>query len=121
MDLLIFKSGFNRDAILNMNIMILKKTTQTANPGNNEKITVTHPFLPNYRQEYEFKSHIHRGPKPFVLCMDDNGNEVALPVEHTNLGKPRFRELEQDVVLFFAYNELLELRQIIDSIKNVSN
>jgi len=101
--------------------LVSRKTTQTANSDNNEKITATHPFLPNYKQEYKLKSHIHRGPKPYVLCVDNNGDEVALPVEHTNLGKPRFIESEQDGVLFFAYKELLELKRIVESIKNVSS
>lgn len=59
------------------------------------------------------------GTKPYLLCVDANGNEVFFPVEYTNLGKPRLSESQQEGMPFFAYGSLVELRKLLNRIKEV--
>ena len=100
--------------------IIISQPLQTANVDTNEKITVTHPFLENYRKEYSLQTRVNRGPAVFLLCTDEEGEEVLIPVEHTNLGKPRLSEDQQEGVPCFDYTNLIELRGIVNSMRNMS-
>ena len=80
---------------------------------------MTHPFSPHYKKTYAIKSSIHRGPKPYLICITEDGEEALLPVEHTSLGKPRLSEDEQDGVPYFTYGDLLELKRIIESLESI--
>ena len=62
------------------------------------------------------KTQVKRGPKSFLICIDEEEREVLLPVEYTNLGKSRLSDNHQGEAPFFAYNDLVELRRIMDSL-----
>ena len=53
--------------------------------------------------------------------MSEKGDEALIPVEHTNLGKPRLSEDKQKATPCFAYSDLLELKRIIESLRGVSS
>jgi len=99
--------------------LTVRNPVQTTDIVANEKIIITHPFLSNYKKQYVLKASVKRGPKPFLLCEDGNGNEALLPVEYTNLGKPRLSDEQQEVAPYFIYNDLIELRIIIENIKQM--
>ena len=98
-----------------------KQRLQTATTDITEKIVVTHPHISTSGNEYVLKMHKKIGIRIFLLCEDKQGNEVLLPIEHTNLGKPRLSESQQEGVPYFAYNDLVELRRIINNARNVSS
>ena len=100
-------------------VLILTHTEQTTGIVSGEKVTVTHPFLPNYKKEYTLKHHVKKSTKQFVLCINDAGDEALLPVEYTNLGKLGFNVDQQGEAPYYAYGDLVELRKIIDSMTAV--
>ena len=96
-----------------------KHSEQTTDIVSHEKVEITHPFLPNYKKEYVLKAHIKRGPKSFLLCTDEEENEVLLPVGYTNLGKTRLSDDQREGVPCFAYSDLVELHKLLDSIEDM--
>lgn len=54
-----------------------------------------------------------------MLCTDENGKEVLLPLEHTNLGNARLCGEEQEGAICYAYSDLVELKKIVNSIINL--
>ena len=95
-----------------------EQSTQTTGNVENKKVTVTHPFLPNYKKEYTVKSRIKTFAGLCFVCLDENENEVYLPVDYTSLGKKRLSDNEQHGdVPCFNYKDLIELRKIINSIR----
>ena len=97
-----------------------KYLEQTTSIDTNEKITITHPFHPDYNKEYTLKSRGKKGTRPYLQCIDNVGTEAYLPVEYTNLGYPGLSDEQREDVPCFAYNDLVELRKLIDSLSVVS-
>ena len=72
-------------------------------------------------REYSLKAQIWNGPTPSLLCLDENGLETIIPVEYTNFGKTRLCDIQPGSEICFAYDDLRELKNIVDSINNMSS
>jgi len=59
--------------------------------------------------------------KPCLLCVDDNGIQVCIHVEYTNLVHSRLSDDQHGDMPCFTYKDLVELRKIVDSIKVLSS
>jgi hypothetical protein len=99
-----------------------KRIQQTTYLDFNERIVVTHPFQPNYEKEYILKARQSRGlKKEFLSCVDENGSEVSLRVEYTNLGKPGLSDEQREAMPCFYFNDLNELQKIIKSMSDLQS
>ena len=59
--------------------------------------------------------------RPYLQCIDNDGTEVYIPVEYTNLKYPRLSDDERKELPFFAYSDLVELKKLVDSLSPMSS
>ena len=97
--------------------------TSTLTDGQQETITITHPFSPLKGRSYTFVKKTKRGGKDRLACIDEAGNSRVFPIEWTNyrdnstygeLPKAALRESGD-----FRYKELKQLADMLDGLKNV--
>lgn len=78
---------------------------------------VTHPFIPQYREEYEFVERRHSWGQDRVIYFDKNGNLSTIPTSWTDVAEPDLFNLQSAGRSNFRYNDLVELAKILKDLK----
>ncbi len=86
--------------------------------GNSRKtFKVTHPFIPQYKDEYEFIDRRHSWGQDRVVYLDKNGNFATIPTSWTDVAEPELFTVQSAGRSDFRYVDLVELASFIKYLK----
>jgi len=91
-------------------------TTSCVNSRKTFKII--HPFIPQYRGEYEFVDRRQTWGQDRVVYFDKNGDAATIPTSWTDVAEPDLFNLQSAGRCNFRYTDLVELAKLIKYLKN---
>ena len=94
-------------------------TGQNTSYGDVLQIRVTHPFHPRSGNTYNVVRISNASGKTTLRCSDDEGNQFHIPANLTNYGHDDNVIIEGKESLFLDFQNLLELREVVDRLMNV--
>jgi len=93
------------------------RTNQTTHLDGKEFVTITHPFHPRTGEECKIIGIRKSTNRKRLICQDADGNEVSVPIEHTNMYMSAdSNQQSPESGCDFGYDELVELAHIINEI-----
>jgi hypothetical protein len=78
---------------------------------------VIHPFIPQYKDEYEFIDRRHSWGQDRVVYLDKNGNFATIPTSWTDVAEPELFTVQSAGRSDFRYVDLVELASFIKYLK----
>ncbi|MHB8280652.1 MAG: DUF5372 family protein, partial [Candidatus Humimicrobiaceae bacterium] len=78
---------------------------------------VTHPFIPQYQNEYELIDRRQSWGEDRVLYLDENGNTAMILTSWTDVREPDLFNLQSSGRSNFKYSDLVELSKILKYLK----
>ena len=90
-------------------------TTPCAN--SRKKFKVTHPFIPQYKNEYEFIDRRLSWGQDRVVYLDKNGDFATIPTSWTDVAEPDMFSIQSKGRCNFKYADLVELARLVKYLK----
>ncbi|MCX6382896.1 MAG: DUF5372 family protein, partial [Actinobacteria bacterium] len=78
---------------------------------------ITHPFIPQYKDEYEFIDRRQSWGQDRVVYLDKNGDFATIPTSWTDVAEPDMFAIQSAGRCDFKYSNLVELSKILKYLK----
>ncbi|MBC8421315.1 MAG: hypothetical protein H8E04_00430 [Actinobacteria bacterium] len=89
----------------------------TSRTEGRKTFKITHPFIPQYKDEYEFVERRQTWGQDRVVYFKKNGDLATIPTVWTDVAEPDLFNLQSEGRCNFRYADLVELAKILKYLK----
>ena len=94
-----------------------RRSSTTSRAEGRKTFKITHPFIPQYKNEHEFVERRLSWGQDRVVYFKKNGDLATIPTSWTDTAEPDLFNLQSAGRSNFKYEDLVELAKILKYLK----